>query len=118
GKRFVLQRHLLGTGLRGGDCDQQRRGHDTKDGRKIRHPCPAIPGLSSTPFSVTPGADLLGGLPDLRWLATTSQIGAPACSFTEAQPAALWLWPRSSARPLSSLTSEIRLPTVSSGVQV
>src|SRR4030095_12508813 len=89
GKRLVLQRHLLGAGGRRGGCDQKRRDRRAKDGRKARHPCPAMPGLSSTPFSVTPGSARLGGLPDFKCLATTSQIGAPLCSLTEAQPATL-----------------------------
>src|SRR5205823_194651 len=89
GKRLVLQRCLLRAGGRRGGGDQKRRGNGANDGRKAAHPCPAMPGLSSTPFSVTPGGDRLGGLPDRRCLATTSQIGAPVCSLTEAQPATL-----------------------------
>ncbi len=61
------------------------------DRRCIRscHPCPAMPGLSSTPFKVTPAPRRSGSLPDRRCLATTSQTGTPCCSLTEAQPATL-----------------------------
>src|SRR3954447_6401822 len=85
GKRLVLQWRLLGADIRRGCRYQQCRDRDASEGGETCHPCSTMPGLFSTPYSVTSGGDRLGGLPDLRCLATTSHIGAPACSLTEAQ---------------------------------
>jgi len=53
------------------------------------YPGPAMPGLSSTPFSVTPAPPASSGLPAPRCLAKTSHTGTPLCSLTEAHPATL-----------------------------
>src|SRR5262249_18139592 len=87
GKGLVLQRDLLRAE---GRCRQpQRDGRSAQTGCGAFHSLLAIPGLSSTPFSVTPEPCRFGGLPARTCFATTSHTGAPFCSLTEAQPATL-----------------------------
>ena len=55
-----------------------------------RHPCPAMPGLPSTPFSVTPVADAVRrSCRDADVLRTHPIPARRFCSLTEAQPATL-----------------------------
>ena len=97
GERLVRQRRRLGAGERGDCCRHQRRHRRAAEGandrpsisRELPHPCPAIPGLSSTPLKVTPEPRWSGAFPEARCLARISHTGLPCCSLTEAHPATL-----------------------------
>src|SRR4030088_1415863 len=96
GERFVRQRRLLG--LAGRERGHHHGRHQGKAegandrpsiSEKMLHPCPALPGLSSTPLSVTPVPRCPGALPERKCLASTSHTGLPCCALTEAHPATL-----------------------------
>src|SRR3984885_15877858 len=102
GEWLVRQRLRLGAGGGRGEGHHQCRDHGMADGANNRppgssksmhprthHPCPVMPGLSSTPLSTMPAPRPSGVLGERRCLARTSHIGMPFCSLTEAHPATL-----------------------------
>ena len=72
-----------------------------------------MPGLSSTPLSVTPGGCRWGGLPDLRWFCRPCHPAVPVRSLTGGPPAPLLRGPfprRCFSRPKTGHTRPAHVP--------